>query len=63
MRKKNYVKPVMEAFEMEPTAIMAASGISNDGTSVDTNGPFGEGDAADAASKGHTSIWDFGNED
>lgn len=56
---KKYIKPEIEIIDLETaTSILAASGVANDGNSIDTSGDFEPVDASEyGAAKGNT-IWD-----
>lgn len=63
MEKKIYQKPAIETLEMEAATLMAGS-VDTDGLGINTGGNTPEpGNAyGEAASKGHNSIWDWGEE-
>ena len=64
MKKTENAKPAMTIIEMEPETMMAASGISENGNSLNTSGKIEYDNAFDiAASKGPQSIWDFGEDE
>lgn len=63
MEKKIYEKPAIKTLNVEANTLMAGSGISEDGTGVNTGGLIENGDAGFAASKRHNSIWEWGEDD
>lgn len=61
MKKKNYLKPTILTVTMETTTLMAGS-ISSSGNTVTIGDSPEPGNAYDdAASKGHHSIWKWGD--
>lgn len=56
---KKYIKPEVEVIELDTAAsILAASGVANDGSSIDTSGDFEPVDASDFGAAKGNSIWD-----
>lgn len=56
MNKKKYIAPATTTVVIENETLMAAS-VSDDGLSIGTGGIETGGDAGEAASKGHYSVW------
>lgn len=62
MKKQAYKKPLAEAVEIEPQAMMAASpDVAESGQTIQISTPQTDGNAGNSAAKG-SDIWDFDEE-
>lgn len=65
MNKKAYITPAINMMTIEENLMAAVSnGVQDDGLGIGISSPISDGDASDAAAKGHgTSLWPMDDED